>query len=241
MEGRLRPPAPDGIVIDLDDTLYPQSGYLYGAARAVGRAGSAFGLDPVRLSRAVRRQLIAGSDAGGTIDRALIAYGVPPAEVAQLVPTLVTAFTAYRPRRLALYPGTRAALAALGQRYPLACLTDGNPAIQRAKIAATGLASAFAVVVITDELGGREMRKPHPAGLHRAADLLGVPVGGLVVVGDRPGKDMAVATACGARSIRVRTGEYADSPDVPAATAVVPNLAAAADLLIASREKRASR
>ncbi|MCU7724175.1 HAD family hydrolase [Actinoplanes sp. KI2] len=224
-----RPPA--AVVLDLDDTLYPQAAYLYGAARAVGRAGAAVGLDPIRLARAVRRQLIAGSDRGGTIDRALAAYGLAPDRAGELVPGLVAAFTAYQPKRLPHYPGVTAALARLRERYPLACLTDGNPLIQRAKLAATGLADWFTAVVITDELGGRAARKPHPGGLQHAAGLLGVAPEDLVMIGDRPGKDVAIADVLGARSIRVRTGEYADAPDEPAATAVVDDLAAAVALL----------
>ncbi|WP_328478223.1 HAD family hydrolase [Actinoplanes sp. NBC_00393] len=225
-------PAPAGIVIDLDDTLFPQASYLYGASRAVGRAGATHGLDPIRLAHAVRRQLVAGSDRGGTIDRALAAYGLPTDEAAELVPTLVAAFTGYRPRRLPLYPGAADALAALAAHYPIACLTDGNPLIQRAKLAATGLTNAFITIVITDELGGRAARKPHPGGLRHAATTLGIDPAELVVIGDRPGKDMAVAVALGARSIRVQTGEYAQSPDEPHATVIVPDLTTAAGLLI---------
>jgi FMN phosphatase YigB (HAD superfamily) len=224
--------APAGVVVDLDDTVYPQAAYLYGAARAVGRAGAAAGLDRIRLTRAVRSELVAGSDSGGTIDRALAACGVPQDRLAELLPAMVAAFTGYRPRRLPLYEGAGAALADLGARYPLACLTDGNPRIQRAKLAATGVGPAFATVVITDELGGRAARKPHPGSLLHAAAALGVPVEDLVMVGDRPGKDVAIAIALGARSIRVCTGEYADAPDEPAATAVVPDLVAAAALLL---------
>ena len=225
----MKPPL--AVVIDLDDTLFPQCSYLYGAARAVGRAGATAGLDPIRLGRAVRRQLLAGSDKGGTIDRALEAYGIGPDPAADLIPMLVAAFTTYRPRRLPRYPGALEALTAISARYPVACPTDGNPAIQRAKLAATGLSGAFTTIVITDELGGRTLRKPHPEGLRQAAETLGVPPKDLIMIGDRPGKDMAVAAALGARSIRVRTGEYADVPDDPAPTACVPDLTAAAALL----------
>ena len=226
-------PPPAGVVVDLDDTVYPQASYLYGAARAVGRAGATAGLDQVKLTRAVRAQLVAGSDSGGTIDRALAACGVPPDLAARILPALVAAFVGYRPMKLPLYPGAGSALTRLGRRFPLACLTDGRPAIQRAKLAATGVAAAFRTIVITDELGGRAARKPCPDGLRYAATALGVPAEALVVVGDRPGKDMAVAAALGARSIRVRTGEYADVPDAPPATVVVADLPAAAALLLA--------
>jgi putative hydrolase of the HAD superfamily len=226
--------APAGVVVDLDDTVYPQAAYLHGAARAVGRAGVAAGLDPIRLTRAVRTQLVAGSDRGGTIDRALAAYGLPAERVAELLPGMVAAFIGYRPMRLPLYVGAGEALRRLRSRFPLVCLTDGNPAVQRAKLAATGVAPAFTAVVITDELGGRAARKPHPASLLHAAATLGVAASELVMIGDRPGKDMAIAGALGARSIRVCTGEYAQTPDEPPATAVVPDLAAAAALLLAA-------
>lgn len=232
LTGRWPGPPPAGVVVDLDDTVYPQAAFLYGATRAVGRAAAAAGLDHGALTRALRSELVAGSDRGRTIDRALAACGVDPQRAAELLPMLVAAFSDYRPRRLPMYAGARAALAALRTHYPLACLTDGAPAIQRAKLAAIGVAGLFDAVVITDELGGRAARKPHPGGLLRIAELLGVPAADLVVVGDRPGKDVAIARAVGARSIRVRTGEYVASPDLPRATVVVPNLATAALLLV---------
>lgn len=241
MSGGWTGPPPAAVVVDLDDTVYPQAAYLYGAARAVGRAGAAAGLDQVQLSRALRSELVAGSDTGGTIDRALFACGVPSALAAAVLPDLVAAFTGYRPRRLPLYVGAAAALAALRGRFPLACLTDGNPVIQRAKLAATGVAAVFRTVVITDEWGGRAARKPHPDGLRRVAAALGVAPADMVVVGDRPGKDMAIAAALGARSIRVCTGEYADSPDTPPATAVVADLPAAASLLLNTPPKAGGR
>jgi len=227
-------PPPAGVVIDLDDTLYPHVAYLDAAAAAVGAAADASGLNGTAVAAALRTQLHAGSDRGGTIDRALAACGVPREAITAVLPRLLAAFTAYQPDELPLYPGTREALDALRARYPLVCLTDGSPALQRAKLAATGLAEAFDAVVITDELGGRPARKPHPCGLRHAAELLGRPVEELVVVGDRPGKDVAIAVAAGARSIRVTTGEYADAPDSPPATAVADSFATAADLLLSS-------
>ncbi|MBI1758896.1 MAG: HAD family hydrolase [Actinobacteria bacterium] len=240
MTGGLGSP-PAGVVLDLDDTLYPQLAYLDGAAAAVGAAAAAAGLAGDAVLAALRAELAAGSDRGGTIDRALAACGVPDTVATAVLPGLVAAFVGYRPRRLPAYPGVRDALAALRGRYPLACLTDGNPAVQRAKLAATGLAGAFDAVVITDELGGRCTRKPNPAGPRRIAAMLGVPVTDLVVVGDRPARDVAVAVAVGARSIRVRTGEYAAAADDPMATVLVPDLVTAAVLLLAAGQHAAGQ
>ena len=225
-------PPPAGVVVDLDDTLYPQAEYLASAAAAVGTAAELAGLDGAAVHAALQRELAAGSDAGGTIDRALLAVGVPVAELPGYVPGLVAAFTEHTPRRLTPYPGVEDALRALAAAAPLGCLTDGNPLIQAAKLTATGLAPLLPVVVITDALGGRGVRKPHPAGLLAVAAQLGAPADRLLVIGDRPGKDVAVAAAVGARAVRVRQGEYATAPDEPCAWAVTRSFPAAVELAL---------
>jgi FMN phosphatase YigB (HAD superfamily) len=226
-------PPPLGVVVDLDDTLYPQAEYLAGAATAVGRAATGLGLDGEAVATALTAFLAAGSDTGRTIDRALLTVGTSEAALPGLVPPLVAAFTGHAPARLTPYPGVEAALTSLREAAPLGCLTDGVPAIQAAKVAAVGMPDLLTTVVVTDTLGGRAFRKPHPAGLTTLADRMGVPVDRLLVIGDRPGKDVAVAAAVGARAIRIRQGEYADAPDVPRAWAVVDSFPQAAELALA--------
>ena len=225
-------PPPLGVVVDLDDTLYPQADYLAGAAVSVGRASTGLGLDGEAVAAALAARLAAGSDTGGTIDRALLDVGVDEAALPELVPSLVAAFTGHSPAWLPPYRGVKEALRALLAVAPLGCLTDGNPAIQAAKIAATGLPELLPAVVVTDALGGRGMRKPHPAGLIALADRMGVRADRLLVIGDRPGKDVAVAAAVGARAIRIRQGEYAAAPDVPRAWAVVDSFPEAAAMAL---------
>ncbi len=227
-------PPPLGVVVDLDDTLYPQSAYLAGAAAAVGTAAGELGLDGDAVHAALAAVLAAGSDTGGTIDRALLAVGVPETALPALVPPLVAAFTGHTPDRLEPYPGAADALRALLAVVPVGCITDGNPVIQAAKLAATGLVPLLPAVVITDDLGGRAMRKPHPAGLLALAARMGLPADRLLVIGDRPGKDVAVAAAVGARAIRIRQGEYAAAADEPAAWAVVDTFPEAAALALAA-------
>jgi len=230
-----RPAPVRAVVVDLDDTLYPQAAFLAGAAAVVAATAAGLGVDPAVFGPALGAQFAAGSDRPGTIDRALLAAGVPPERAGALVPVLVAAFSGYRPAALAPYPGVPAALSRLRQRFPVALLTDGAPAVQRAKLAATGLAALLDPVVVTDEYGGRAARKPDPAGLRRIAAALGVPTGALVVIGDRPDKDVAAALAVGATAVRVRTGEYADQPDRPGTAAVVADFPAAVQVLLAGR------
>jgi putative hydrolase of the HAD superfamily len=95
---------------------------------------------------------------------------------------------------------------------PVALVTDGDPEGQRAKLDALGLAAAFDAVVLSDELG-RLWRKPEPRPFVLAASLVGVRPVDVVVIGDRPDKDVAGAQRAGMRAVRVRTGEYASVPD----------------------------
>jgi HAD superfamily hydrolase (TIGR01509 family) len=198
------------VCVDLDDTLFPQDEWLAGAWAAVADRASALGLDGVALGRVLTRVAAEGSDRGGIIDRALVATGV---RSEPYVAALVSAFTAHAPQRLTPYPGALTALDHLQAVVPVVLITDGNPRIQRAKIAALGLDSRLDHVVISDEIGGRAVRKPHPAPFLRALALLREPPAHVVHVGDRPAKDVAGARAVGMRSLRVRTGEYANAPD----------------------------
>ena len=133
---------------------------------------------------------------------------------AELVPELVAAFHAVRPQQLTPFPGVPAALRELRSLVPVAVVTDGAVAGQRAKLSALGLDDAFDAVVLGDGWG-RAFRKPHPRPFRTALALLGVEAADAVMIGDRPDKDIAGAARVGVRGIRVRTGEYRSRPDHP--------------------------
>ena len=203
------------VCVDLDDTLFAQAEWLAGAWTAVSARADTLGIDGTKLHGLLTRVAAEGSDRGGIIDRALVALGVQPAPY---VAALVGAFGAHAPPRLTPYPGVRAALERLHAVVPVVLITDGNPRIQQAKIAALGLGGLVDHVVISDDLGGRAVRKPHPASFQRALSLLdmslpGVSASDVVHIGDRPAKDVAGAHGVDMRSLRVRTGEYAALPD----------------------------
>jgi len=200
------------VAVDLDDTLYPQWDYLAGAAAATAERANSLDLPSRAFLPAFLEILRAGSATGATIDRALAAVGLDAGAARPLVGQLVEAFVAYRPAKLACFPGATESLEALRRVVPVALYTDGRPDIQRAKLAALGLEAAFDLVLITDEALGRERRKPDPAGLRRIAETLGVPPDRTVVIGDRVDKDIAVARRLGAPAIRVRAGEYSGTP-----------------------------
>jgi putative hydrolase of the HAD superfamily len=214
----------DAVLFDLDDTLYPQAAWLDGAWTAVARRAGALGAPEVAVRAALEAVAAEGTDRGHIIDRALAEVGrsdIP-------VEPLVAAFRSHAPSHLRPYPGVRFALRQMRQRIPIGLVTDGDPAIQQAKIDALDL--EFDTIVLSDVLG-RAHRKPDPAPLELALDQLGVTAEHAVMIGDRPTKDIAAARAVGMRSVRVRTGEYADLPDDPAPWRSLPDVAAACALL----------
>ncbi len=207
----------EAVTVDLDDTVFAQADWLAGAWRDVARAGADIGLDHDRLLAALVTVAAEGSDRGSIIDRALRSIDVGEHELAAIVPGLVAVFNTHNPTDIAPYPGFDDALAAVRANVPVACVTDGNPRVQRAKLRSLGLADAFDVVIFSDELG-REFRKPHVAPFERALRELGVPATRAVHIGDRPGKDVVGAVNAGMRAVRVHTGEYATLADLVDAT-----------------------
>lgn len=204
------------VLCDLDDTLFPQADWLDGAWQAVAAAAAERGIaHGESLLAALRQGAAAGSARGGIIDRALAAVGVAAradGSSAGPVEDLVAVFRAYRAPHLTPYPGAAQALARLRERVPVAVITDGDPGIQEGKLVSLGLLDAVDCVIISDRYG-RESRKPHPEPFRRALAALATEPAHAVCIGDRPDKDIAGAAALGIRTVRVRTGEYAEMPD----------------------------
>ncbi|HEY0812436.1 MAG TPA: HAD-IA family hydrolase [Pseudonocardia sp.] len=216
-----------GVLVDLDDTLYPQAAFLDVAWHAVADCGARRGLDRDALLAALHAEAAAGSARGGIIDRALARSGGR----AELVPELLAAFRSTNPDRLEPYPRVREALAALRGRVPVALVSDGEVTGQQRKVAALGLAGMFAAVVFSDTWG-RERRKPHPQPFEEALRRIGAEPREAVMIGDRPDKDIAGASRAGVRAIRVSTGEYADRPDHRGTWMRVSGFAAAVERLL---------
>ncbi len=219
------------VLIDLDDTLYPQSSFLEGAVLAVGGRARELGLDRDRFIETFRSVLARGSDTGHTIDTALVESGYDADEVLRLTAPLVGAFLQYRPLSLECYPRVRESLERLAQRAALVCLTDGQPDLQRAKFSCLGVDTYFRALVITDELGGRSLRKPATACLNRVSEILSIPVRNFFVIGDRPDKDVALAHFGGIGVVRVHQGEYRDKAS-PQGVVTVDDFPSAVDYVI---------
>jgi 2-haloalkanoic acid dehalogenase type II len=94
---------------------------------------------------------------------------------------------------LRLYPDTQPAVDALGARYPLAVISNGNTDVVRA-----GLRTPFALVLFATEAG---VHKPDPRIFCLACQRLGCAPHELAHVGDSLESDVAGAQAAGVLSI----------------------------------------
>ncbi|MET9253263.1 HAD family hydrolase [Streptomyces sp. NPDC003717] len=115
-------------------------------------------------------------------------------------------------RSVRCFSGVREGLEALrAAGWTIGLATNGAGDIQRAKLAATGLAPLFHGICVSGEVG---VRKPERRFLEAAAAECGVPLsGGGWMVGDNPETDVAGARAAGLRTLWVGHGrEWTDGP-----------------------------
>lgn len=193
------------LVFDLDDTLYPESDYVFSGFAAAGdwlreqHAVEGFSMMAGALFQAGRR--------GKIFDEALPRVGL--AARPDLVAGLVAAYRGHEPR-LTLFPDAATIIEWAGARFRLALITDGYAAVQKRKIHALGLESYIGCRVVTDELG-REFWKPSSLPFSRVMTHFPGPRDGYVYVADNPRKDFIGARQLGWRTVRVRRpqGEHA--------------------------------
>jgi putative hydrolase of the HAD superfamily len=187
----------DGIVLDLDDTIYDTTGLL--------------------LPAADRRAVQAMRDAGLTMDEAaacarlvqLRAAG-HPAPIAELAREAAAdercatigaeAWFVYEPPEMTLTDDVQRALADLASIAPLVLLTAGNPATQRKKAERLGLASRFAELRFADfrDAGGKTAALASIIADHRWT------ASRVVMAGDRPDGDVRAGNRNGCLTVLVR-------------------------------------
>ena len=101
-----------------------------------------------------------------------------------------------------LYAGVKELLRELkGQGFLLGIITDGRPEGQRAKIKALDLEGMVDHIIVTDELGGAEFRKPNPLAFETMKEKLDVEYSEMCYVGDNINKDFIAPQKLGMRSI----------------------------------------
>jgi putative hydrolase of the HAD superfamily len=221
--------APAGAVIfDLDDTLYAERHFALSGFRQVAHVvAAARGVTPTFAFAVLVECLRRGkrAEAFQTLC-ATLGYSV------ESIPALVDVYRSHTPS-LSLPRSSARLLCDVRRRWRIAIVTNGEPDVQRRKIAALNLEPLVDAVVYACEHGSG-IGKPEPAPFLTAADRLDVPASRCVFVGDDPTRDVAGARGVGMRTIRIARGphrqwapasnEDADADAVTATMADIPRL-----------------
>lgn len=184
------------VVFDLDDTLYPEEDYVKSGLAAVSEEISRrYGtLDALSELKALY-----DADSKGVFDRYALNHGLDNTAAAALVET----YREHTPDIRLTKEVSDMLLSLREKGLKLGVITDGRPSGQRKKIDALGLENTVDKVIITDELGGIEYRKPNPKSFELMCAALNSNPEETVYVGDNPQKDFAVKEHLPIKTIRL--------------------------------------
>lgn len=105
------------------------------------------------------------------------------------------------------YPGVRSMIEHIKEIKRVGLITDGRPEGQRAKISALGLDLLMDKIIITDELGGIQYRKPSLESFILMKEFFNVEYEHMVYIGDNIKKDFIAPEELGIKTI------YFSNPD----------------------------
>lgn len=182
-----------GIIFDLDDTLYPEREYVRSGFKAVSDY----------LDGDYTNQLWSYFKEGiPAIDELLKSIDMlsKKDEVLQI-------YRCHYPN-IHLYDGVLELLENLRNKgYRLGIITDGRPEGQRKKIKALNIDKLFDDIIVTDELGGAQFRKPCDLAFRIIQLRWKIPFYNLAYIGDNVLKDFIAPEQLGIRTVLI------DNPD----------------------------
>lgn len=184
---------PKAIIFDLDDTLYPEKEYVKSGFKAVAKLLPEIENAEEKLWTAFEKRLPA-------IDTILTE--------AKLVSRKAECLRVYRSHKpeISLRSGMKDLLDKLrAAGFLLGVITDGRPEGQRVKIDALGLEKLIDHIIITDELGGAQFRKPCDIAFRIMQRRMGIPFETMVYVADNPAKDFIAPKQLGMRYMLFRS------------------------------------
>ena len=190
----------NGVIFDLDDTLYSEKQYVRSGYKAVaGYLGNAAYADKLWQYF---------EDKNPAIDALLDEIGQTEKKQECL--------KVYREHipEITLFDGVTELISELrSSGKKVGIITDGRPDGQRNKLKALGLENVVDDIIITDELGGNQFRKPCDIAFRIMQCKWKLPFEQMVYVGDNAAKDFQAANILGMEKIKVcySSGLYFDN------------------------------
>lgn len=163
------------VIFDLDDTLYSESDYVKSGYQMIANAVP--GITFEELWNAFR-------DGKPAIDAVLMRHG--------MLSEKERCLSIYRNHMpdISVYDGVYAMLEAIRAKgLKIGMITDGRPEGQRNKIESLKIAAHFDKIIVTDELGGTEYRKPNPLAFECIQKEFGCAYSEMSYIGDNNKKD----------------------------------------------------
>ena len=186
IDGRSRPIK--GVIFDLDDTLYSEKQYVRSGFHAVAQW-----LGCAEAEEKLWSYFVDGKNA---IDELLIEWGQQDQKEQCL-----RVYREHMPH-ITLYEGMEDLIRRLSSEgIFVGIITDGRVEGQRNKLAALGLDRLVSDIIITDELGGVQFRKPNDIAFRIMQCRWGVPFEEMMYIGDNLNKDFQAPKQLGMRCL----------------------------------------
>lgn len=185
------------LIFDLDDTLYYEKEYVFGALKDVAHyLGNKYGKNEEKLHS--RMKGIFEELGRGKIFNIICEEN----NFNEDIKYLVDIYRSSKPK-LEIYDDSREFLNwAKKQRYKLGIITDGCSKVQWAKIEALKVNELVDKIIVTDDLG-KEFWKPHKKSYLDMISYFNINKNECVYIGDNPNKDFIGARGLGMKTIRV--------------------------------------
>lgn len=183
----------NGIVFDLDDTLYNEKNYVRSGFNAIGNAFPQFKDLSEKLWKAF-------SDGKTAVDVVVDELGLQKEKYKQ---KFLEIYRCHKPD-IKLNENVYEVLSKLKKNNKkLGLITDGRPEGQHNKIEALGIADFFDKIIITDELGGSDCRKPNPLAFNIMKKSLKLEYKDMCYIGDNINKDFIAPEKLGIISVHL--------------------------------------
>lgn len=187
----------EAVIFDLDDTLYSEKEYVRSGYREVAKVLP-------QIQNAEEKLWSFFEQGFPAIDKLLETEGILSDAIKQ---KYVQVYRNHVPE-IHLSNGVHELLSSLRKNsYKLGIITDGRPEGQRAKIKVLGLGDYVDRIIITDELGGPQFRKPNPKAFAMMKEYLDIPYEKMCYVGDNVRKDFIAPETLGMRTVWFRNKE----------------------------------
>ncbi len=193
------------MVLDLDDTIFPEIDFILSGFFEVSRYISQKSHYEVDYIYQKLSTLFNNNIRNNTFDILIEDLQLSNIQVQELVEL-------YRNHKPVLKPWEDALflldyLSKYPNKFTLCLISDGIVLQQKNKIKALKIEQYFKKIIITDELGGIEYRKPNPFVFNLLLDQFNISSSQSIYIADNPLKDFIAPNEIGMHTMRIKKAE----------------------------------